>query len=88
MNTGFIDENHILENMHLIRHIPGRNVHGSYDMVGTLGNGLELLKHWPTAELHIARELGYSASELGTVDVLMRKTKDIAKELKILASGQ
>ena len=82
MNTGFIDEAHILENMHLIRHIPGRNVHGSYDMVGTLGNGLELLEHWPAVELHIAPELGYSASELGIVDALMRATKDIAKELK------
>ena len=82
MNAGSIDENHIPENMHLIRHIPGRNVHGSYDMVGTLGNGLELLKHWPAAELHIASELGCSASELGTVDALMRETKDIAKELK------
>jgi len=82
MNTGFIDENHILENMHLIRHIPGRIVHGRYDMVCTLENELELLKHWPAAGLHIARELSYSASELGTVDAPMRATKDIAKELK------
>ena len=82
MNTGFIDENHILENMHLIRNIPGRISPGRYGMVCTLENGLELLKHWPAAELHIARELGYSASELGTVDALMRETKDIAKELK------
>ena len=56
-------------------------------MVCTLENGLELLKHWPAADLHIARELGYSASKLGTVDALMRATKDIAKELKIPASG-
>ena len=82
MNKGFIDENHILENMLLIHNIPGRIVHGRYDMVCTLENGLELLKLWPAAGLHIARELSYSASELGTVDALMRATKDIAKELK------
>ena len=41
-----------------------------------------MLKHWPAAELKIARELGYSASELGIVDALMRATKDLAKELK------
>ena len=82
MNTGFIDEDDILENMHLIRNIPGRIFPGRYGMVCTLENGLELLKHWPAAELHIARELGYSASKLGTVDALMRATKDIAKELK------
>jgi len=82
MNTGFIDENHILENMYLTCNIPGRIVHRRYDMVCTLEKELELLKHCSAAELHIARELGYSASELGTVDALMRATKDIAKELK------
>ena len=60
MNAGSIDENHILENMHLIRNIPGRIVHGRYDMVCTLENGLGLLKHWPAAELHIVRESGHS----------------------------
>ena len=82
MTMGFTDENHILENMHLTRNIPGRIVYDRYDMVCTLQNGLELLKHWSAAELQIARELGYSASEPVTVDTLMRATKDIAKELK------
>ena len=82
MNKGFIDENHILENMHLIRHIPGRIVHGRYDMVCPVENALALHKQWPAAELHIVRESGHSASEPGTVDALIRATKDIAKKLE------
>ncbi len=82
MNRGFIDENHILENMHLIRDIPGRIVHGRYDMVCPLDNALALYKQWPEAELHIVRESGHSASEPGTVDALIRATQDIAKKLE------
>ena len=82
MNKGFVDENHILDNMHLIRDIPGRIVHGRYDMVCPLDNALALHKHWPAAELHIVRDSGHSASEPGTVDALIRATADIAKKLE------
>jgi len=82
MNKGFIDENQILENMHLIRDIPSRIVHGRYDMVCPLENALALHKLWPTAELHIVRESGHSGSEPGTVDALIRATADIAKQLE------
>jgi len=83
-NKGFIDENHILDNMDLIRDIPGRIVHGRYDMVCPLDNALALHKQWPAAELHIVRESGHSASEPGTVDALIRATKDIAAKLEAL----
>ncbi len=82
MNKGFIDENHILENMQLIADIPGRIVHGRYDMVCPLDNALALHQQWPAAELHIVRESGHSASEPGTVDALIRATQDIAKKLE------
>jgi proline iminopeptidase len=82
MNQGFIDENHILDNMQLIRDIPGRIVHGRYDMVCPLENALVLHWHWPAAELHIVRESGHSTSEPGTVDFLIRATQDIAKKLE------
>ena len=82
MNKGFIDENHILDNMQLIRDIPGRIVHGRYDMVCPLENALVLHWHWPAAELHIVRESGHSTSEPGTVDFLIRATQDIAKKLE------
>ncbi len=81
-NKGFIDENHILDNMHLIKEIPGRIVHGRYDMVCPLDNALALHQQWPESELHIVRESGHSATEPGTVDVLIRATQDMAKKLE------
>lgn len=84
MNKGFIEENHILDNMHLIENVPGLIVHGRYDMVCPLENALSLHQRWPESELHIVRESGHSASELGTVDALIRATQDIAKKLETL----
>ena len=83
MNKGFISENHILDNMQLIRDIPGRIVPGRYDMVCHHGNALALHRQWPDAELHIVRESGHSASGPGTVDALIRATQDIANKPEV-----
>jgi proline iminopeptidase len=82
MNKGFIDENHILDGMQLIRDIPCRMVHGRYNMVCPLENALALHRQWPEAELHIVRESGHSASEPETVDALILVTQGIAKTLE------
>jgi len=82
VNKGFIDENHILNNMQSIKDIPGRIVHGRYDMVCPLDNALSLHQQWPNSELVIVRDAGHSASEPGTVDALIRVVSDIAKQLK------
>jgi len=82
LNNGFLEDNHILENMQLIKDIPGRIVHGRYDMVCPLDQASALNQQWPESELHIVRESGHSASEAGTVDALIRATKEIAKKLE------
>ncbi|PCJ23794.1 MAG: prolyl aminopeptidase [SAR86 cluster bacterium] len=82
VNRGFIDEDQILKNMSSIAHIPGRIVHGRYDMVCPLENARSLHRQWPGSELQIVRESGHSASEPGTVDALIRATQDIAKEIE------
>ena len=81
MNKGFIEENQILANMEKVAGIPGRIIHGRYDMVCPLDNALSLSDAWPAAELLIIRDAGHSASEAGTVDALVRATHDIAREL-------
>ena len=81
MNKGFIEENQILANMDKVADIPGRIIHGRYDMICPLDNALSLSHAWPAAELLIIRDAGHSASEAGTVDALVRATHDIAKEL-------
>lgn len=83
INRGFIDEGQILRNMSIIEELPGRIVHGRYDMVCPLDNARTLHQHWPGSELHIVRDSGHSASEAGTVDALIRATQDIAKQIEI-----
>ncbi len=83
MHDGFIEENQILNNMAKIRDIPGKIIHGRYDMVCPLDNAQSLHTHWPASELHIIRDAGHSASEPGLVDALIRATADMAKSLEI-----
>ena len=82
VNKGFIDENQILNNMQPIKDIPGRIVHGRYDMVCPLDSALSLHQQWPNSELVIVRDAGHSASEPGIVDALIIAVADIAKQLK------
>ena len=81
-NKGFVEENQILKNISSINDIPGRIVHGRYDIVCPLSNALALHHQWANSELHIVRDAGHSASEPGIVDALIRATQDIAKELQ------
>ena len=82
INQGFIEENQILQNMDAIKDIPGRIVHGRYDMVCPLDNALALHEQWPNSELMIVRDAGHSASEPGNVDTLIRAVQDIAKTVR------
>lgn len=82
VNKGFMEENQILKNIGKINDIPGRIVHGRYDILCPLSNALVLHQRWKSSELHIVRDAGHSATEVGTVDALIRATQDIAKELK------
>ena len=82
VNKGFIDENQILNNIQSIEDIPGRIVHGRYDMGCPLDNALSLHQKWPNSELVIVRDAGHSASEPGIVDALIMAVADIAKQLK------
>lgn len=81
LNKGFIEENQILKNMDSIKEIPGRIIHGRYDVICPLDNAIALADAWTAAELHIVRDAGHSASESGNVDALIRASHDIAREL-------
>ncbi|MEX2131954.1 MAG: prolyl aminopeptidase [Pseudohongiellaceae bacterium] len=82
LNNGFIEENQILKNMERIKHIPGKIVHGRYDMVCPLDNAVSLHEAWSASELYIIREAGHSAFEPGIVDALIRSTQDMAAMLQ------
>jgi proline iminopeptidase len=81
VNNAFLSENQILRNAYLLAGIRGVIVHGRYDVICPLDNAYLLHKAWPESELHIIREAGHSARELGIIDALIRATNEMAKSL-------
>lgn len=80
-HNAFLDDNQLLNNMHLLDGIPGVIVHGRYDMVCSVDNAWALHQAWPDSELCIVRDAGHSSRELGTVDALIRATRDFVRVL-------
>ncbi len=82
INSSFIEENQILNNMDSIKDIPGIIIHGRYDMICPLENAFELHERWPDSELFIIRDAGHASSESGIVDALVKATDEMAKKLE------
>jgi proline iminopeptidase len=73
-NCFFDTDNHLIENVDRIRHIPAVIVHGRYDMVCPFTNAWDLHRAWPEASLKIIPNAGHAASEPGITDALVRAT--------------
>lgn len=75
VNNCFFDtNNHLLEHIDRIRHIPAVIVHGRYDVVCPPVNAWDLHRAWPEAELKIIPDAGHAATEPGIADALVRAT--------------
>ena len=74
----FISQNQILENLHKIRHLPLRIIHGRYDIICLLRNAYELHQNWPGSELIIVPDAGHSAREPGIAKEFIVATKRFA----------
>jgi proline iminopeptidase len=75
MNDAFFEtDNHLIENVDKIRHIPTVIVQGRYDVVCPMMSAWELHRAWPEAELRIIPDAGHSASEPGTISALVDAT--------------
>ncbi|MEL7284167.1 MAG: prolyl aminopeptidase [Pseudomonadota bacterium] len=62
--------------------IPGRIVHGRYDVVTPLSSAWQLHKAWPKAHLDIVPNAGHSSLEPGIVDKLIRATREFGREFR------
>jgi proline iminopeptidase len=82
VNSCFIEENQILNDVGKLAGIPGIIVHGRYDLVCPLDNATALHDAWQDSELHIIRDAGHSAAEPAIIDALVRATQDMARRLK------
>jgi len=65
-----------------LRNIPGRIVHGRYDVVTPLSSAWQLQKAWPRAHLDIVPNAGHSSLEPGIVDKLIRGTREFGREFR------
>ncbi len=59
----FKPENHLLENIGKIRHIPAVIVQGRYDVICPIETAWDLHKAWPEAEFVLVPDAGHSAFE-------------------------
>jgi len=80
-NDIFLKPNQLLEDAHKIADIPTVIVHGRYDVVCPLDGAFALHKALPNSELHIIRDAGHSAAELGIIDALVKATQEFGRRL-------
>ena len=73
-NCWFDSDNHLIENMHKIRHIPGVMIHGRYDIICPVIQAWDLYKVWPEADLHIIPDAGHSIFEDGIKNKILEYT--------------
>jgi proline iminopeptidase len=74
-NAWFNSDNHLIENVDKIRHIPAVIVHGRYDIICPVENAWELHQAWPESELHIIPDAGHSIFEEGIKDKILEYTE-------------
>ena len=79
IHKGWFDpEDQLLQNISLIRHIPGAIVQGRYDVVCPMITAWELHQAWPEAEFHIIKDSGHSMTEPGIAEKLVQLTEYFA----------
>lgn len=78
----FPTDNWILSQAHRLKGIPGRIIHGRYDVVCPLDNAWQLHKVWLDATLEIIPDAGHAAGEAGIQDALIRATDAFRGALK------
>ena len=79
VNNGFFkDENQLLKNLDVIRHIPTVIVQGRYDVVCPMESAWELANKWPEAEFIVTPNSGHSAFEKENIAALVDATDKFA----------
>ncbi len=74
VNDAFIRPNQIIEDADRLANIPGRIVHGRYDVVCPVDQAVALSRAWPRAELDIIPASGHSAGEPAIAEALLAAT--------------
>tara|TARA_R110002153_G_scaffold3042_8_gene14484 strand:- start:26742 stop:27710 length:969 start_codon:yes stop_codon:yes gene_type:complete len=74
----FIPENHILQNIDKIQHLPATLIHGRYDSVCKIEAAYSLSRQWQNSQLNIVPESGHSAAEKMITQALCAASQSMA----------
>ncbi|WP_198245421.1 prolyl aminopeptidase [methane-oxidizing endosymbiont of Gigantopelta aegis] len=80
-NHYFIEDNQILDNCHLIQHIPTHIIHGRLDLVCPAEAGFSLSKALPKAKLEILPNSGHIAAGDEMIDALITATDNFLQQV-------
>ncbi|WP_339723483.1 prolyl aminopeptidase [uncultured Paraglaciecola sp.] len=75
----FIAENHILQNIEKIQHLPASIIHGRYDSVCKIEGAYTLSRAWQNSQLNIVPESGHSSGERLITQALCSASQAMAK---------
>ncbi len=79
-HAGFMQENQLLNNAHLLKDIPGVIIQGRYDCCTPAKTAWDLHKAWPQAEFHIVPDAGHAFNEPGILKLLLEATDRYATQ--------
>ena len=78
----FLPENHILDNLNRLNHLPAIVVQGRHDVICPPFTAYRLVEAWGRqAQLRMVDDAGHSAFESGIVGRLMRGLDEVAQQL-------
>ena len=78
----FLPENHILDNVKSLSHLPAIVVQGRHDVICPPFTAYELVQAWGRqAQLRMVDDAGHSAFESGIIGRLMRGLDEIAQQV-------
>lgn len=78
-HQGFMEENQLLRNAHMLKDIPGVIIQGRYDCCTPAKTAWELHKAWPQAEFHVVPDAGHAFNEPGILKLLLAATDKFAQ---------
>ena len=79
-HAGFMQDNQLLNNAHLLKDIPGVIIQGRYDCCTPAKTAWDLHKAWPQAEFHIVPDAGHAFNEPGILKLLLEATDRYATQ--------
>lgn len=79
-HAGFMQENQLQDNAHLLKDIPGVIIQGRYDCCTPAKTAWDLHKAWPQAEFHMVPDAGHAFNEPGILKLLLEATDRYARQ--------